>query len=88
MMAFLYELLHMAAAAVLAMVGLGYDRAEIVEDKPLPHAIEAAFSATGDVHEASHGPLAYGASMTVNVGGLQVCVDVPEPPAPPSPRAI
>jgi hypothetical protein len=88
MMAFMYELLHVVAAAVLAVVGLGYDRAETVEDKPLPRAIEVAFSVTGDTHETAHGPLAYGASMIVNAGGAQVCVDIPEPPAPPALRAI
>jgi hypothetical protein len=88
MMAFLYELLHMAAAAVLAMVGLGYDRADTVEDKPLPHAIEAVFSFTGDTDDAAHVPLAHGASMTVKVGDTQMCVDIPAPPAAPAARAI
>jgi hypothetical protein len=82
-MAFLYELLHIIAAAVLAVAGIGYDRAESSEDTTLPHAIQAAFSFTGDSGEAPEG-----VSMTVKADAAQVCVDVPRSPEAPAPRAI
>ena len=87
MLGLVFDLLHMAAAAIFAVVGIGYDRAEDCAMQPV------RLSAVEIVHEAEFQPAAFIATAdsewTIGADCVSApALKTPRAPHPPRPATL